>query len=112
MSKRPVGRFVGYCKFAVDQQWLTEKRERQDEVNRTDWHSKWVTVWRLKHDRLWTDGAIKKWLGEPITQGKYKVFSVDEISLAERKKSFKAWLTPRLEKKKLLQPEFAIKKLK
>ncbi|CCN40037.1 conserved hypothetical protein [Vibrio nigripulchritudo FTn2] len=77
MSKYPPGRFVGYRKFVVDQEWL----------------------------------AMKRFFGEPIQQGKYKVFKVEQVRKSERKKAFVQWLAPRLEKKQLDNPYFTIKKL-
>ena len=111
MARRPVGHFVGYRQFAVDHKWLAEKRELKAAIERAAWHSKWITVWRLKTDRLWTDWAICQWLGKPASQGKYKVFAVVDVKAAERKKTFKEWHTPRLERKQLKTPFFEIKKL-
>ncbi|MFY2132400.1 hypothetical protein ACM9ZV_25670, partial [Escherichia coli] len=71
------GLFVGYRKFAVDREWLRqqeEQRYRDRQRQFDEWSRKWVTVTRLKETRLWTDGAIRRWLGEPQQQGKYKVF--------------------------------------
>ncbi|BBL92239.1 MULTISPECIES: hypothetical protein [Vibrio] len=114
MSKYPPGRFVGYRKFVVDQEWLAMKRE-QRELERQrqfqQWSQEWITVYRLKKERLWTSGAIKRFLGEPIQQGKYKVFKVEQVRKSERKKAFIQWLAPRLEKKQLDNPYFTIKTL-
>lgn len=61
------GLFVGYRKFAVDRDWLRqqeEQRYRDRQRQFDEWSRKWVTVTRLKETRLWTDGAIRRWLGE------------------------------------------------
>ena len=61
---------------------------------------------RLKETRLWTDGAIRRWLGEPQQQGKYKVFPVEAVLAAEKLNEFRLWLKPRLEKKRAQHHHF------
>lgn len=105
------GLFVGHRKFAVDRDWLRqqeEQRYRDRQRQFDEWSSKWVTVTRLKETRLWTDGAIKRWLGEPQQQGKYKVFPVEAVLAAEKLNEFQLWLKPRLEKKRALHHHFLI----
>lgn len=100
MSK-VLGYFYGYRKFAVDRDWLREQEELryQKRQQRFEaWSKKWITITRLKQDRLWTDGAIKRWLGQPKKQGKYKVFSVEAVIEAEKLKEFQEWRQPRIEK--------------
>lgn len=60
------------------------------------WHREWITVWRLKRDRLWTDGMISKLLGKPKAKGKYKVFPLELVNQAEQSPEFQSWLAPRL----------------
>lgn len=114
MSKYPPGHFIGYRQFVVDKDWLKLKEEqRYQERQRqfSEWSKRWITHTRLKTDRLWTDAAIKKWLGEPQKQKKYKVFSVSDVRKAEDKAVFKEWLAPRLEKKLASNPHFKIKEI-
>jgi hypothetical protein len=103
------GLFVGYRKFAVDRDWLRqqeEQRYRDRQRQFDEWSRKWVTVTRLKETRLWTDGAIRRWLGEPQQQGKYKVFPVEAVLAAEKLNEFRLWLKPRLEKKRAQHHHF------
>lgn len=112
--RRPVGLFVGYRKFAVDPDWRRrqEKQREQERCRRFEqWSKIWITVTRLKTTRLWTEWAIAQWLGAPIQQGKYKVFKVEAVKTAERKKAFKEWRQPRLEKKRAACAGFDIPKL-
>lgn len=105
------GLFVGYRKFAVDREWLRqqeEQRYRDRQRQFDEWSRKWVTVTRLKETRLWTDGAIRRWLGEPQQQGKYKVFPVEAVLAAEKLNEFQLWLKPRLEKKRAQHHHFLI----
>ncbi|EML8490046.1 hypothetical protein WAB73_003276 [Salmonella enterica subsp. enterica] len=105
------GYFIGYRQFAVDRNWLREQEEaRYQERQRKfeQWSKKWITVTRLKTDRLWTDWAIKKWLGKPQKRGVYNVFPVAEVKAAESKKEFKDWHSPRLEKKLSTHQFFSI----
>jgi len=111
---KPRGRFIGHKQFAVDPNWVKSQQEIRAIKERkrfVEWSKNWITVTRLKTDRLWTDSAIKKWLGEPKNQAKYKVFAVDDVRKAERKKAFKEWLAPRLDKKLATNPHFKIKKI-
>lgn len=115
MSRRgrglPPGHFVGYRKFVVDKDWLERQREARAEQRDRDfkeWSKKWITITRLKQSRLWTDGAINKWLGEPTKMDKYKVFSVSDVRKAESKKDFKLWLAPRLSRKIEKEEEFGL----
>ncbi|EPD0135438.1 hypothetical protein ACR4TH_004557 [Enterobacter hormaechei] len=105
------GLFAGYRKFAVDREWLRqqeEQRYRDRQRQFDEWSRKWVTVTRLKETRLWTDGAIRRWLGEPQQQGKYKVFPVEAVLAAEKLNEFQLWLKPRLEKKRAQHHHFLI----
>lgn len=114
MAKYPPGRFVGHRQFVVDKEWLRYKDEQryQERQRRfAEWSKKWITVTRLKTDRLWTDGAITKWLGKPKKIEKYNVFAVEDVRNVERRKEFKEWLAPRLEKKLTKAPYFSIKKI-
>ncbi|MDF5600799.1 hypothetical protein P3746_20495 [Vibrio parahaemolyticus] len=111
---KPIGHFVGYKSFAVDPNWVkTQKkiRELKEQKRFAEWSKKWITVTRLKKERLWTDGAIERFLGKPKKQGKYKVFAVDDVRRAERRKAFKEWLLPRIEKKLATDEYFQIKKI-
>jgi hypothetical protein len=99
------GIFVGHRKFAVDSDWKKREEERryQQRCQKFDaWSEKWITVYRLKYYRLWTDAAIRRWLGEPQQQGKYKVFSVEAVRIAETRPDFQAWLQPRIDKKRTM----------
>ncbi|EPR7685089.1 hypothetical protein V2G91_005748 [Klebsiella pneumoniae] len=99
------GIFVGHQKFAVDSDWKKREEERryQQRCQKFDaWSEKWITVYRLKYYRLWTDAAIRRWLGEPQQQGKYKVFSVEAVRIAETRPDFQAWLQPRIDKKRTM----------
>lgn len=89
-----------YTKSARERQLERDKRDQQRKEWSDAWHNNWVTVWRLKRDRLWTDGMIAKVLGRPRKRGKYKVFPVPLVREAERSPEFQAWLAPRLEKAK------------
>ncbi|MDX5628402.1 MULTISPECIES: hypothetical protein [unclassified Brenneria] len=109
MSSMP-GHFVGYRKFAVDRDWLKRQELWRDQERRRRFEQ-WITVTRLKSTRLWTEWAIKQWLGQPQRQGKYNVFSVEDVKAAERKKAFKDWRLPRLEKKRSTDAFFEIPKL-
>lgn len=97
-----------YIPSADERRRKEEERERQRQARSDAWHSTWITVWRLKHDRLWTDGMIVKALGKPRKRGKYKVFPVPLVREAESKPEFQAWLAPRLEKTKAKNPYFEI----
>lgn len=111
---KPRGTFVGNKKFAVDPNWIKDQRkyrEFKEQERFKKWSQNWITVSRLKKDRLWTDAAIKQFLGKPKKQGKYRVFSVEEVEKAERKRAFCDWLAPRLERKLIAYPHFKIKKI-
>ncbi|PHM59515.1 hypothetical protein [Xenorhabdus ishibashii] len=113
MSKVP-GDFIGYSKFVVDSDWLRDQKELryQKRLRQFEqWSKKWITVTRLKTDRLWTDWAIRQWLGKPKKQGKYNVFSVEDVKVAERKKAFKEWRQPRLDKKLSINEFFELPRL-
>lgn len=92
-----MGQWVGYGKYVFS----TAEKEQYRLKKRLEWDSKWVTVWRLKNQRLWTDKLIKDFLGKPIQHGKYKVFTVEDVKSAEKKKKFKEIMVKRIEKKKL-----------
>lgn len=102
MRKTP-GTFVGHRKFSVDRNWLRDQEKQRSQQRRQqfeEWSEKWITVTRLRQTRLWTDGTIKRWLGQPEQLGKYKVFSVDTVKKAENLKEFQEWRQPRLNKKR------------
>ncbi|MGQ3665370.1 hypothetical protein [Citrobacter braakii] len=108
------GYFIGYRQFAVDRNWLREQEEaRYQERQRKfeQWSKEWITVTRLKTDRLWTDWAIKKWLGKPKKRGEYNVFPVADVKAVENKKEFKDWHDPRIKKKLSTHQYFSIPKL-
>ncbi|EPO5351588.1 hypothetical protein SK92_05514 [Klebsiella oxytoca] len=99
------GIFVGHRKFAVDSDWKRREEERRYQLRcqKFDaWSEKWITVYRLKNSRLWTDAAIRRWLGVPQQQGKYKVFSVEAVRIAETRPDFQAWLQTRIDKKRTM----------
>ncbi|HFE3442994.1 TPA: hypothetical protein ACF3I9_004461 [Klebsiella aerogenes] len=96
------GYFIGYRQFAIDSNWLREQRDKRDSERQrkfAEWSKKWITVYRLKSDRLWTDGAIKKWLGKPQKRGEYNVFAVEDVKRAESNPEFIKWREPRIDKK-------------
>lgn len=70
--------------------------QQQREANRQSIMSKWITVWRLKDERKWTDAAIKKYLGTPVEQNGYKVFPVSQIKQVEQSDAFQQWMLPGL----------------
>ncbi|WP_051560590.1 hypothetical protein [Marinobacterium jannaschii] len=79
----------------------SERREygrRRREEERKAIMAEWITVWRLKEERNWTDGAIRRFLGEPVSQNGYKVFARVDVLKAEKGKDFKAWMSTRIEK--------------
>lgn len=109
-----MGYFIGhrqYVKSELQIQIESEKRELKKRLAKEKWDSQWITVWRLKRFRLWTDQAIVRWLGKPKTKGKYRVFSVDDVRIVEAEKDFKDWLAPRLTRKLLKDEFFNINKL-
>lgn len=88
-----------------------KNKEARRKAESDAWHSKWITVWRLKKDRLWTDGMITKLLGKPKVQGKYRVFPVTLVIQAESSPEFQAWLAPRLAKATAKNQYFELKML-
>jgi hypothetical protein len=88
-----------------------ERRLQQQHRKFKRWSEEWITVARLKSDRLWTSSAIRKYLGEPETQGKYKVFSVDDVKRAEKEAAFREWLQPRIEKCLSTNPHFRLESI-
>jgi predicted RNA-binding protein YlxR (DUF448 family) len=97
-----MGQWIGRGKFVFS----SEEKAQYKQDNNDKWHSKWITVFRLKKDRLWTDKIIKDFLGKPITQGKYKVFKKEDVKQAEKKKAFKKIMIKRIEKIKLKDEYF------
>ena len=96
------GIFVGHLKFAADSDWKKREEERRYQLRcqKFDaWPEKRITVYRLKNSRLWTDAAIRRWLGVPLQQDKYKVFFVDAVRMAETCPDFRAWRQARIDKK-------------
>lgn len=73
--------------------------QRKREEDSAAWHSRYISIWRLKRDRLWTDSKIVKWLGKPQSQGKYKVYNRKDVAAAESTPEFQEWLAPRLKNK-------------
>jgi len=97
-----MGQWIGKGKYVFS----TEEKERYKQNNSDKWNSKWITVFRLKKERLWTDKIIRDYLGKPITQGKYKVFKKEDVKQAEKKKGFKEIMVKRIEKMKLKDEYF------
>jgi hypothetical protein len=87
-----------------------EKRndEKSRETRRAKFNATWITGWRLKKNRLWTDGAIKSWLGKPTNFDGYKMYPLDKVVKIECTKEFQAWFKPRLVKKIKNDPYFEI----
>lgn len=75
-------------------QYAQDKYER----SRKQIMEKWITVWRLKEDRNWTDGAIKKYLPLPTSQNGYKVFLLADVLNAEQDEAFIKWMIQRIDK--------------
>jgi hypothetical protein len=96
-----MGQWIGCGKFAFSSQEKEEYKNKNKNRKINEWKSKLITVFRLKTERLWTDKIIKDFLGKPISQGKYKVFKIEDVKQAEKKKDFKEIMTKRIEKKKL-----------
>jgi len=97
-----MGQWIGKGKFVFS----TEEKEQYKQANSNKWHSQWITVFRLKKDRLWTEKIIKDFLGKPTTQGKYKVFKKEDVKQAEKKKDFKVIMVKRIEKIKFKDEYF------
>jgi hypothetical protein len=100
MSKVP-GLFVGYRRYAVDRVWIRRNQDRRAQKRQQEfaaWSEQWITVYRLKTYRLWTDAAIRRWLGVPEQQGKYKVFPAKMVLEAEKRPDFQEWRQPRIQK--------------
>lgn len=72
--------------------------QEQKEAARQEIMKEWITVWRLKEDRNWTDAAIQKHLGEPKKQNGYSVFRVATVYEAEKTESFQSWMLKRVAK--------------
>ncbi|GIC77165.1 hypothetical protein [Moritella sp. F3] len=103
--------WIGYKQLVYstkEKQDFSELRQKQREIARFKWLADWQTVWRLKNERLWTDGAIKRFLGKAKTDGKYKFYAVEKVIEAEQHQDFQKWLAPRLEKKLITCPDFLI----
>lgn len=75
------------------------------------WSEKWITVYRLKGHRLWTDAAIRRVLGEPQQQGKIKVFPVEAVRAEENWLEFQEWRQPRIDKQRGFFNHFQIPSL-
>lgn len=75
-----------------------ERAKWKKEVSRKAWHDKWITIWRLKVERNWTDAAIRKYLGKPIKNGDYRVYARADVLKAESLPEFKAWMEKRKER--------------
>ncbi|WP_154923599.1 hypothetical protein [Klebsiella grimontii] len=108
------GIFVGHRKFAADSDCKRREEERRYQLRcqRFDaWSEKWITVYRLKNSCLWTDAAIRRWLGSPQQQGKYKVFSVEVVRMAETRPDFQAWRQARIDKKRTMDKFSEIRSL-
>lgn len=106
-----MGHFIGYRKFVFTQKEkddFKDMRAQQYRDSREIWDLQFITVWRLKSDRLWTDKAIEQWLGKPKKKGKYKIFLIGDVRAVEKKKAFKEWLAPRLIKKLDKDEDFEI----
>uniref|UniRef100_UPI001A956313 hypothetical protein n=1 Tax=Klebsiella pneumoniae TaxID=573 RepID=UPI001A956313 len=75
------------------------------------WSEKWITVYQLKNSRLWADAPIRRWLGVPLQQGKYKVFSVEAVRMAETRPDLQTWRQVRIDKKRTMDKCFEIPSL-
>jgi hypothetical protein len=53
----------------------------------------WITASRLKLDRNWTDGAIKKYLSKSSSQ---KGYALNDVIKSESDPEFKKWLIKRI----------------
>lgn len=109
-----MGYFIGHRQYVRSDREVRSAQEQlahQRRLAKESWDSQWITIWRLKRFRLWTDKAIAMWLGKPKTKGKYKVFSVDDVRRAERTPAFKEWIGPRLARKLLSDEYFKVSKL-
>jgi hypothetical protein len=91
-----MGYWIGYGKYVFS----TEEKQSFKEMKEQQWHSTFITVWRLKNQRFWTDKMIKTFLGEPQRQGKYKVFKVEKVRVIEEEKDFINIMVKRIEKLK------------
>lgn len=81
----------------VDTDWK-ERNSQIKDLERKKIMEEWITVWRLKDERNWTDSAIKKYLGNPVSQNGYKVYSRKLVVVAEHREDFRLWMVKRLDK--------------
>lgn len=58
------------------------------------WHTEWISKTGLK-SRLWTEKAIKEYLGAPLDAGPVKAWKRKDVEKAESTPTFKAWLEKR-----------------
>lgn len=71
------------------------RKEREREKWRKEFHAKWITTWRLKNERNWTDAAIRKYLGKPKKSDGYNLYARKDVEAAERNPEFVAWMQKR-----------------
>lgn len=83
-----------------------ERREfgqRKAAERSKEWHKVWVSKMRLKAHWNWTDGAITKFLGKPVTAGQGKngkiiAYRLTDVQEAEKLPQFKKWMDARVDK--------------
>ena len=75
-----------------------QQRREYGELKRAEyskiWHAKWLSKKGLK-DRLWTDQAIKDFLGKPKAAGPINAWLRKDVLRAESKPEFVAWMEKR-----------------
>ncbi len=59
-----------------------------------DWHAKWISKSGLKA-RLWTDKAIREFLGAPLDAGPVKAWKQKDVKTVEATPAFRTWLEQR-----------------
>jgi hypothetical protein len=59
-----------------------------------EWHTEWISKSGLK-ERLWTDKAIREFLGVPLDAGPIKACKQKEVKKVENTPAFKSWIEQR-----------------
>lgn len=59
-----------------------------------EWHEEWISKSGLKA-RLWTDKAIREFLGAPLNVGPIKAWKQNTVKKVESTPAFKIWLEQR-----------------
>lgn len=84
--------------------WAREREEARERA-RKKFLSTWISPTRLKRERNWTDGAIKKFLSgvKPKPHTNYKgdkssQYKFSDIQKVESTKAFKDWMNKRIQK--------------